>query len=129
MMSVLVGLVIPYLAVPRLGLSTHLVGLLQGLMLIVFGFLWPRLALGPTQARIALAALLYESFVGFVGNLLAGVWGAGNSIVPLAAGSAHGTPVQEAVIVIGLRSAGVALIVGLGLVLWGLRGVHLRQED
>jgi hypothetical protein len=66
--------------------------------------------------------LLQIGVAAFLANLPAGAWGAGSSIVPMAAGGARGSAVQEAVIDAGLRSAGAALIAGLLLVLSGLRG-------
>lgn len=43
--ALLVGLAVPGFAVPRLGLSTHLLGLMQGTFLLVAGLLWPKLKL------------------------------------------------------------------------------------
>ena len=53
--------------------------------------------------------------------------GAGNAVLPIAAGAAHGTSIQEGVIALALRSAAVSLIAGVVLVLWGLRAVHGAQ--
>ena len=121
LLAVLVGLAIPYFTVPRLALSTHLVGMLQGIFLVVVGFLWGRLNLTPSQLRLVYWLVLYQAVAASVSNLLAAAWGAGNSIIPIAAGAARGSTAQEAVINIGLRSAGAALIVTLLLILWGLR--------
>ena len=54
--------------------------------------------------------------------MLGAIWRAGNTLLPVAAGAAHGTPIQETVIAAGLRSAAVSLIVGLLMLLWGTRG-------
>jgi hydroxylaminobenzene mutase len=116
-------LAVPHLTVPRVALSAHIVALLQGIFLVVVGLLWSRLFLTTMQARVAFWLLVYQSVAAPLANLLAATWGAGNSIVPLAAGLAHGTKAQELVIYLGLRSAGAALIVGLLLLLWGLRRV------
>jgi len=43
--ALLVGLVVPKFSVPRLGLSAHLLGIMQGLFLMVMGVLWPKLKL------------------------------------------------------------------------------------
>ena len=51
------------------------------------------------------------------------VLGVQATILTLAADGARGSAIQEVVIKIGLRSAGVALIVALVLILWGLRNV------
>ena len=119
--AALLGFAVPHFAVPRLALSAHLVGLLQGMFLVVLGMLWPKLNFGSTQAKVTFWLLIYQSLAAPASNLLGAAWGAGNSIVPMAAGAAHGTTVQEAVINIGFRSAGAALIFSLALVLWGLR--------
>ena len=119
--AALLGLFVSHFTIPRLALSAHLVALLQGIFVVVLGLLWSRLSLTPVQAGLAFWLLIYQAIAAPLSNLLAAAWGAGNSIVPMAAGAAHGSTAQEAVINIGLRSAGAALIVGLLLVLWGLR--------
>lgn len=119
--SVLLGLAIPYFTVPRLALSAHLIGVLQGIFLVVVGLLWSRLTLTRTQLALAFWLVVYQAVAAPLSNVLAAAWGAGNSIIPMAAGSARGSMAQEAVISIGLRSAGAALIVSLLLILWGLR--------
>lgn len=119
--ALLVGLAVPLFAVPRLGLSVHLLGLMQGLYLIGLGLLWPNLTLTPAIAIAGRSLAMYGCVAALAANFLAAVWGAGNSIVPIAAGSARGTQLQEGIITVGLRSAGVSLIVATAIVLWGLR--------
>lgn len=119
--ALLFGLSIPHFTVPRLALSAHLIGLLQGMFLVVLGLLWSRLSLTSVQFKLAFWLVAYQAIAAPLSNLLAAAWGAGNTIIPIAAGAARGSAIQEAVINVGLRSAGAALIVGLSLVLWGLR--------
>ena len=119
--ALLAGLVVPRFAVPRLGLSTHLLGIMQGLFLMVLGGLWPRLRVGRVTGRIAAFITSYGCFAAWTANLLAAIWGAGNSMLPLAAGSSRGSGVQEGIISVALRSAAVSLIGAALLVLWGLR--------
>ncbi|MEO7773606.1 MAG: hydrogenase [Steroidobacteraceae bacterium] len=121
LVAVLVGVIVSYLAVPRLALSAHLVGILQGILLLVLGLLWDRLNLTRAQSALAFWLAVYQAAAAFLSNLLAAVLGAGNSVIPMAAGAAHGTTVQETIITVGLRSAGAALIIFLLLLLWGLR--------
>jgi hydroxylaminobenzene mutase len=122
LLALLVGLVVPRFAVPRLGLATHLLGVMQGIFLMVSGLLWPRLALTPALSRAGRWLAVYGCFAAWTANLLAGVWGAGNTMLPLAAGPARGTGLQETVIAIALRSAALALIATAIMILWGLRG-------
>lgn len=121
LLALLVGLAVPRFAIPRLGLATHLLGVMQGILLMVAGLLWPRLELTPGLSRAGCWLALYGCFAAWTANLLGGAWGAGGSLLPLAAGAARGSALQEAVIAIGLRTAAVSLIGAAVVILWGLR--------
>jgi len=120
--ALIVGLLVPKFAVPRLGLSAHLLGLMQGIFLTVAGLLWPRLKLTPALFRVGFWLAIYGCFAAWTANLLAAVWGAGNTMLPIAAGQARGSVLQEAIIAVALRTAAASLITALILILWGLRG-------
>ena len=124
LIGLLIGLAVPFFAVPRLALSVHLLGLMQGLFLSVVGILWPRLKFTRAIETGAFWLLVYGCIAAWTSNLLGAIWGAGNSIVPIAAGAARGSEIQEMIIVVGLRSGGLALIAGTVLLLWGLRGAQ-----
>jgi hydroxylaminobenzene mutase len=127
--SSLEGFAIPYLPVPRLGLSVHTLSALQGVILLTLGLVWPRLNLGTTTSRIAFWLLVYSTFATLVPYVMAAVWGAGNSIIPLAAGTARGSAVQEAVIDVVLYSAAPAILISLALILWGLRIAKAQSQN
>ena len=129
LLALLIGLAVPVFAVPRLALSVHLLGLMQGLFLLAAGMLWPRLHFTKAQSIAAFWLLAYGCVAAWTSNLLGAIWGAGNSIVPIAAGAARGTDVQETVIVVMLRSGGAALILGTALLLWGLRGAGRQSSN
>jgi (hydroxyamino)benzene mutase len=115
------GFAVEYLKFPRLGLSVHTLSALCGVMLLAFGLIWQKLRLGNVAARIALWLLVYSTLAIVAAYFLAAIWGAGNSTMPLAAGTAHGSATQESVIrVLGYSSAPTG-IVSFGLILWGLR--------
>jgi hydroxylaminobenzene mutase len=124
LIGLLVGVAVPFFAVPRLALSVHLLGLMQGLFLSVVGILWPRLKFTRAIETGAFWLLVYGCIAAWTSNLLGAIWAAGNSIVPIAAGAARGSEIQEMIIVVGLRSGGLALIAGTVLLLWGLRGAQ-----
>lgn len=128
LIGLLVGVAVPFFAVPRLALSVHLLGLMQGLFLSVVGILWPRLKFTRAIETGAFWLLVYGCIAAWTSNLLGAIWGAGNSIVPIAAGAARGSEIQEMIIVIGLRSGGFALIAGTVLLLWGLRGANPESK-
>jgi (hydroxyamino)benzene mutase len=127
--ALLVGLVVPKFSVPRLGLSVHLLGIMQGTFLVVLGLLWPKLKLTQATARVGFWLVVYGFFAAWTANVLAGVWGAGNSMLPLAAGPAHGGALQEGIIAMGLRTAAVSQILALLLIVWGLRASSEEQAD
>ncbi len=115
------GFAIPYLAAPRLGLSVHTLSALQGVLLLALGLLWSRLNLGATNSRIAFWLLIYSAFAILAAYVMAGAWGAGNETMPLAAGVAHGSAFQEAVIKGLAYSSAPTGLISFALILWGLR--------
>ena len=119
--SGLEGFVIHSLPVPALGRSVHTLSALQGIITLVLGLLWSRLNLSSAMARIAFWTFLYSSFATLIPFVMAAVWGAGNTTIPLAAGSAQGNAFQEAVIKVILYSAAPPFFVSMALILWGLR--------
>ncbi len=122
LLGLLVGLAVPRFALPRLALSRHLLGRMQGLFLLVAGGLWPRLRLSAALSRVGHVAAVVGCVAAWVANLAGALWGAGSTMVPLAAGGVRGTALQEGVIKLLLLSAAPCLIATAGLLLWGLRG-------
>lgn len=126
LLALLIGLAIPALAVPRLGVAAHVNGVVGGLSLIVLGLLWSHLQLGPRALAAAFWLALYSFFIATLMPFLGGAWAAGATMLPLAAGTAHGTPLQEAILSAGLITAGVAVFVLFVLLFLGLRGTPRR---
>ena len=114
------GFVIPSLAAPRLGLSAHSLMALLGVLLIAVGLLWPKLR-GVATLRLAFWTLVYSSLAIVAAYLLGAIWGAGNSTMPLAAGTAHGSDFQEAVIKVVAYPSAPTGIISFALIFWGLR--------
>src|SRR5262245_50513938 len=123
--SALEGFFVHAITVPRLGLSVHTLSGIEGVILIALGLVWPRLQLGIVAARIAFWFFVYSTFGTLLPYVLAAIWGAGNSIIPLAAGSARGTPLQETILSGILMTAAPPVLISLVLILWGL---HLRLD-
>jgi len=94
---------------------------MQGLFLMVLGLLWPRLELSVALSRVGVWLAVYGCFAPLIANMLAGIWAAGNTMLPMAAGPAHGSALKEAMIAVGLRTGGASLIALCVVVLWGLR--------
>ena len=121
LLGLVVGLAVPGFAVPRLGLSTHLLGIMQGTFLMAAGQLWPRLRISRPLSRIGHRLAIYGCLAAWTANLLAATWGAGASMLPLAAGGARGSAVQELAIRALLVSAALSLLATAVLLVWGLR--------
>ena len=121
LLALLVGLAIPRFTLPRLALSAHLLGIMQGTFLVAAGLLWPRLRFTRNQSRVAHGLALYGCAAAWIANVCGAAWGAGASMVPMAAMGARGTALQELAIAILLRSAAVSLVVLALMLLWGLR--------
>ncbi|MCG6537095.1 MAG: hydrogenase [Syntrophales bacterium LBB04] len=117
------GLLVPILANPRMGLSSHVEGVMNGMLLILMGIIWPRLHLGNRAMKAASWLLIYGAYANWANTLLAAAWAAGGSIMPMASHGLKGTPAQEMVISILAVSLALAMLTGICQVLWGLRGV------
>jgi (hydroxyamino)benzene mutase len=115
------GFAVPYFTVPNLGRSVHTLSAFTGVLLLTLGLVWPRLNLGAAASRVAFWFLLYSVVAVLAAFFLAGMWGAGNSVMPLAAGAARGSEFQEGVIRIVAYSSAPTGITSFALILWGLR--------
>jgi len=122
------GFVIPSLASPHLGLSAHTLSGLQSVLLLALGLAWTRLNLGVVSSRVAFWLLVYSTFAILAAYVLGAFWGAGNETMPMAAGMAHGSAVQEAVIKVVAYSSAPTGIVSFAMILWGLRMPNQPQR-
>jgi hydroxylaminobenzene mutase len=121
-LGLLTGLIVQQLANPRMGLSSHLEGVMNGIFLVVLGFIWPRLRLSRSALTITFWLAMYGTYVSWATTLAAAAWGAGQAMLPLAAAGHTGTGLQEAIINFSLSSLVLAMLATCVIVLWGLRG-------
>jgi hydroxylaminobenzene mutase len=115
------GFVVQALASPALGRSFHSLVALLGVLMLVFGVVWPRLELADAAARAAFWLLVYSGLAIAAAFLLGALWGAGQETMPIAAAGQHGTGVQEQIIKIVAYSSAPTGIIAFALILWGLR--------
>jgi len=115
------GFVIPALAVPNLGRSVHTLSGFTGILFLAMGLMWPMLKLGTTGARIAFWFLVYSALATIAGFIIAALWGAGGSIIPIAAQGARGSDFHETLIQLVMYPAAPTGIIAFALILWGLR--------
>jgi hydroxylaminobenzene mutase len=116
------GFVIPALAAPHLGRSVHTLSGFTGVLFLAMGLVWPMLRLGTTAARIAFWFLVDSALATIAGFILAALWGAGGSTMPIAAQGTRGSDFRELVIQLVMYPAAPTGIVAFALILWGLRG-------
>lgn len=119
LLALLIGLMVPRFAVPRLGLTVHLLGLMQGIFLTVLGLVWPHLNLTRSWSRAGLWLAVYGCLAAWTSNLLAANWG-GSAMLPVASGQARSSAVHDGIITLGLRSSAVSLVAATILIVWGL---------
>ena len=127
LLGLLTGFVVPLLANPRMGLSSHLEGVMNGLFLVAVGLVWPGLKLPAAALRLAFWLAIYGTFANWAATGLAAAWGAG-ALMPIAGGGQHGTPAQEGVITVFLVSLSIAMVAVCVLLLWGLAGAGPRSD-
>jgi (hydroxyamino)benzene mutase len=125
LIGLLTGFAVPILPVPRIGLSGHLQGTLNGMFLIGLGLMWPRLVLPAWAAAMTFWAALYGTFANWFATILAAIWGAA-ALMPITGGGATSTPLAEGIVAALLISLSLAMILVCVLVLWGLRPTQSR---
>lgn len=122
LLGLLTGFVIPAMQNPRMGLSSHLEGTLNGMLLILFGIIWSKLSLNNRALNWAYGLALFGTFTNWFTTFLAGLWGAGAGMMPITGGNLHGALWQELLIKFGLISLSIAMVSVCGLLFWGMRG-------
>lgn len=126
LLGLITGLFIPALANPRMGLSSHLEGVINGIFLIVLGLIWTRVALSSGWLKVTFWLALYGTFANWLGVLVAAVFNAGK-MMGIAAEGKEGHPLAEAFVNFCLISLTVAMLVICITVLTGL-GRKMKQN-
>ena len=122
LLGLITGFAIPAMQNPRMGLSSHLEGVQNGMLLILFGIIWTRLRLSNRTLTWGYFLALFGTYTNWLTTFLAGLWGAGAEMMPIAGGDFYGVTWQEIVIKFGLISLSIAMVIVSGILLWGLRG-------
>ena len=121
LLGLLTGLVTGLLPNPRVGLSSHLEGVMNGLLLLVLGLAWGHLRLS-ARGRTALFWLaLYGTYANWASTLLAAIFGAGH-LTPITGAGHRAVVWQENLVGVGLVTLTVAMLAVCIIALFGLRG-------
>jgi hydroxylaminobenzene mutase len=105
---------------PRLAVSGHLEGVLNGMFLLIIGLVWKRLVLGAGAQRIAFLLLLFGTYANWFLTMLGAAWGT-KRLTPIAGAGYEAAAWQELVMMGGLGVMIIGMLGGCMLVLWGLR--------
>lgn len=117
-LGLMVGLFIPLMTNPRMGLTTHLEGVINGIFLLVLGLIWNKPALSDKWLKIAYWLTIYGAFANFAAVLIAAITGAGK-MMPIAGGM-EGASAVEGIISFLLVSLALSMLVACLIVLVGL---------
>ena len=120
LLGLVTGLVTTQLANPRMGLSAHLEGVMNGLFLMALGAIWQEIRLSGRPRRAAFWLALYGGYANWGVTTFAAAFGTG-SMTPIAAAGRSAHPLMEAVVSAGFGTVAVAMIGLVVLLLTGLR--------
>ena len=119
LLGLLTGLVTGALANPRMGVSAHLEGVLNGVFLIALSSAWRHIHLPKAAETTAFWLLAYGTTMNWAATLAAAAWGT-SGMTPIAGAGHQGTAAHEMIIRVALLSLTAAMIVGVALLLWGV---------
>jgi len=129
LLGLIVGLIVPIFANPRMGVSSHLEGVMNGMFLIVLGLIWTRLDLSAKWLRITFWLSIYGTFINWLGILIAAIFDAGE-MLGIAANGTKGPPIAESIVTFSLISLSIAMLVVCIIILIGLkRGMALKINE
>ncbi|MBN2805857.1 MAG: hydrogenase [Prolixibacteraceae bacterium] len=120
LLGLITGLIVPILANPRMGVSSHIEGVLNGMFLIILSLIWSKIRLSDRWLKITFWLAIYGTFMNWLGILIASIFNGGKMLGIMAEGQ-EGSPVVEGIINFSLMSLSIAMIIICIAILFGLR--------
>ncbi len=120
LLGLIVGLLVPVFANPRMGVSSHLEGVFNGMFLIMLGLIWSRLELSEKWLRLTFWLSIYGTFVNWGGILIAAIFDAGK-MLGIAAEGKEGPPLAEGIVTFSLITLSLAMLIVSITILVGLK--------
>lgn len=114
------GFAEPHFVNVRMG-TAHLEGVMNGILLLALGAVWPHVRLGRNARVAAFWTALYSAYANWLFTTLAAIFCTG-ALSPIAAPGFRAQPWQERLVTAGLMSVGIVVVVSALIFLWGLRG-------
>jgi (hydroxyamino)benzene mutase len=121
LLGLLTGLAIPIINNHRMGLSAHLEALLNCILLLVLGCLWPQLRLSERAANAAFRLALYGTYANWFFTLLGAILGT-KALTPQAGAGFNASALSEIVVGVGLVTLATAMVIVSVILLTGLGG-------
>ena len=104
----------------RMGLSAHVAGVQNGMVLLIFGLIWQHLSLSRRAIRVAELSSIFSMYAIWGALFLAAVFGT-SRVTPIAGAGFEGALWQEGLVAVLLYAGSGGILLGAGLVFWGLR--------
>jgi hydroxylaminobenzene mutase len=112
----------------RMGLSAHLEGVMNGILLVALGATWNEVRLADPIKVTAFRTALYGTYANWLVTSIAAAFGTAASS-PITSAGHSGKPWQETLVAMGFLTVAIAIIAASVLVLWGLRGAAAEVND
>ncbi|MGJ7031073.1 hypothetical protein [Niabella hirudinis] len=126
LLGLIIGLFVHQTANPRMALSAHLEGVMNGIFLMVLGLIWKRVRLSKRALAITFWLAVYGTFANLAAVIIAAITGFGK-MMPIAGGQA-GPAFLDGVISFLLVSLSLCMIAVCILSLIGIYR-HLKEDD
>ncbi len=120
-----VGVFVQNMPNPRMALSAHLEGVMNGMFLVILGLIWKRLILPQTLLKVTFWLVVYGTFANLIAVIIAAVTGFGK-MMPIAGGQ-EGAGAIEGLISFLLVSLALCMLAVCIIVLIGFYK-HLKQH-
>jgi len=127
-LGLITGLVPQQLTNPRMGLSAHLEGLMNGTFLLAVGAVWDRSQLSPRTSAVAFGTVIYGTYANWITTTAAAILGT-SAMTPLASGSHRAAGWQELLVMVGFVTVAIAMLVSSILLLLGFRSEIRNAES
>ncbi|MDZ7719346.1 MAG: hypothetical protein U5K72_11075 [Balneolaceae bacterium] len=114
---------------PRQGLAAHLEGVMNGMFLVIAGFVWSELMLSQRFRNVLYWTLLYGTFANWGFTIVGAIFGTSET-TPIAGAGYSGTELQETIVSAGLLTVGLTMVFSLIVIVYGLRGkMKVKNES
>lgn len=123
--GLVIGLFVQNMANPRMGLSAHLEGIMNGMFLVILGLIWNRLILSKTLLKVTFWLVVYGTFTNLIAVVIAAVTGFGK-MMPIAGGQ-EGTQAIERLISFLLISLSLCMLAVCIIVMIGFYK-HMKRH-